>query len=266
MHTFVALTTIILYCCSFAVLLKQITSKTEKLKTPFLVLLVLTILAHIFSLNYSVFADGLIHLGFFKVSSLIFCAISIIALISVLRKMPIENLLLILFPMAALSIAVGEWIPSPTTKLIDDNGLITHIILSILAYSIITLASLQAILLAAQEHQLKKHPFTGLLRYWPPLQTMEVLLFEMIWLGFILLSLAIASGFIFLDDMFVQHLAHKTALSIIAWAIFAILLYGRHAKGWRGATATKWTIGGFIALMLAYFGTKFVLELILHRL
>ena len=94
---------------------------------------------------------------------------------------------------------------------------------------------------------------------------MEKLLFELIWIGFILLTLSVASGFIFLDDMFAQHLVHKTILSIIAWCIFAILLYGRHAQGWRGTTAIKLTIAGFVVLMLAYFGSKFVLEIILQR-
>jgi ABC-type uncharacterized transport system permease subunit len=105
-----------------------------------------------------------------------------------------------------------------------------------------------------------------LLAFLPPLQTMEKLLFEIIGFGLLLLTLSIASGFFFLENMFAQHLAHKTFFSLIAWAIFATLLTGRIKYGWRGITATKWTISGFIALMLAYFGTKFVLELVLQRL
>ena len=69
----------------------------------------------------------------------------------------------------------------------------------------------------------------------------------------------------FIHDLFAQHLVHKTVLSLLAWVIFAILLWGRWSRGWRGRKAIRWTLGGFFTLMLAYFGTKLVLELILHR-
>jgi len=91
---------------------------------------------------------------------------------------------------------------------------------------------------------------------------MEKLLFDFILAGFIGLTLALLSGFIFLEDLFSQHLVHKTALSIIAWLVFATLLIGRFTIGWRGRTAIRWTLSGFISLMLAYFGSKFVLEFI----
>jgi len=94
---------------------------------------------------------------------------------------------------------------------------------------------------------------------------MEALLFELIAIGFIVLSIALATGFLYLDDMFAQHLAHKTILSILAWCTFATLLWGHFHFGWRGRVAVRWTIIGFTVLMLAYFGSKFVLELMLNR-
>jgi ABC-type uncharacterized transport system permease subunit len=97
----------------------------------------------------------------------------------------------------------------------------------------------------------------------PPLQTMESLLFEMIAVGFVLLSLALLSGFSFLEDMFAQRQVHKTVLSIIAWFVFGTLLWGRYRFGWRGQKALIWTLSGFVVLMLAYFGSKVVIELIL---
>lgn len=97
----------------------------------------------------------------------------------------------------------------------------------------------------------------------PPLQTMEKLLFDSIVAGFIGLTLALLSGFVFLQDLFAQHLAHKTVLSIIAWLVFATLLAGRFTLGWRGRTAIRWTLSGFISLMLAYFGSKLVYEFII---
>ena len=76
---------------------------------------------------------------------------------------------------------------------------------------------------------------------------------------------AVLSGMVYLENMFAQHLAHKTVLSILAWLVFAILLVGRWLVGWRGRTAIRWTVSGFVLLMLAYFGSKFVVELVLHR-
>jgi ABC-type uncharacterized transport system permease subunit len=257
---------ILLYSLSLILLLQQLKNRKLESTPLFKVFFYLSVILHILTLNYSVFPNQALQLGFFSVSSLIFCVISITSCLSIIRKLPIESLLLMLIPCATLSIIVAQWPPTSDDKIITDSGLISHIVLSILAYSIITIAALQALALAAQESILRKHSFNTVFQFLPPLQTMEKLLFEMIWLGFALLSLSITSGFIFLDDMFAQHVAHKTILSIIAWVIFGTLLYGRIAKGWRGITATKWTISGFIALMLAYFGSKFVLEIILQRI
>jgi ABC-type uncharacterized transport system permease subunit len=87
----------------------------------------------------------------------------------------------------------------------------------------------------------------------------------MIGAGLLFLTLSLVSGFIFIEDLFAQHLAHKTILSIVAWISFSGLLLGRIKYGWRGQTAVKWTLTGFILLLLAYFGSKLVLELILQR-
>jgi len=97
----------------------------------------------------------------------------------------------------------------------------------------------------------------------PPLQTMETLLFEMIAVGFALLSAALLAGMVYLDNIFAQHLVHKTVLSILSWVVFAVLLWGRFKFGWRGKFAIRWVVGGFATLMLAYFGSKLVLEVLL---
>ena len=110
-----------------------------------------------------------------------------------------------------------------------------------------------------QEGQLRNRQRLTLVASLPPLQTMEHLLFELLWTGLILLSLAIASGFLFLEDMFAQRVAHHTVLSIASWLVFAILLAGRWRLGWRGRTAIRWTLAGFTMLMLAYFGSKLVI-------
>jgi len=141
----------------------------------------------------------------------------------------------------------------------------THILTSIIAFSLLNIAALQAILLAIQDQQLKSHPPKRFIQSLPPLQTMESLLFQMLGTGIVFLTISLVSGFLFIEDLFAQHLVHKTVLSILAWVIFTCLLIGRSRYGWRGQTAIQWTLIGFVLLLLAYFGSKLVLELILHR-
>jgi ABC-type uncharacterized transport system permease subunit len=213
----------------------------------------------------NVITDSGINLGFFNALSVAAWTILALLLISILTK-PVENLGVLLFPVAALVV----WLEYrfPTVHFLSQSaawGLKVHVLVSMLAYSLLTLASVQAVLLAIQDHHLhNRHP-GGFVRALPPLQTMESLLFEMIGAGFVLLTLSLVSGFLFLDDMFAQHLVHKTVLAVLGWVVFGTLLVGRFRLGWRGRTAITWTLAGFVVLMLAYFGSKAVLELVLRR-
>ena len=107
--------------------------------------------------------------------------------------------------------------PHGTVEPINEQpGILAHILLSILAYGLLTIAVFQALLLLLQDYRLKhKHP-SGLIRNFPPLQTMESLLFGFLWGGWSLLSLSLLSGWLFVDNLFAQHLAHKTILSCFA--------------------------------------------------
>lgn len=202
--------------------------------------------------------------GFFHVSSLIFWVVCITVVISSFR-LPVGSLLAPMFAMTSLSIGCSLLLNSPYTPQHDLGYPIAgHILLSILAYSILTIASVQALALALQDRLLKERQFQKAMALLPPLQTMEALLFEMLWAGTVLLALSIVSGLLFFNDMRAQHLAHKMFFSLVALAVYAVLLWGRHQRGWRGKQAIHWTLGGFAALMLAYFGTKFVLEFVLH--
>ena len=123
----------------------------------------------------------------------------------------------------------------------------------------------QAIVVGVQAHMLHIRQPGGFVRALPPLNAMERLLFQLLGIGFALLSIGLLTGFVYLDDMFAQHLVHKTVLSIVAWCVFGTLLLGRYLWGWRGQRAVSWTLAGLAFLVLAYFGSKFVLELILQR-
>ena len=140
-----------------------------------------------------------------------------------------------------------------------------HIGSSMLAYAVLTLAAIQSAVIAAQDHQLRHRHTRGIIQVLPPLQLMETILFELLWVGVIMLTIAIGSGAVFIDDIFAQHLVHKTVLTIFAWALFSVLLWGHYQLGWRSQTAVRLTLAGFALLMLAFFGSKLVLELVLNQ-
>ncbi|WP_416310624.1 cytochrome C assembly family protein [Pseudomonas sp. W03] len=232
---------------------------------PLLLLLGLAaLLCQAYSLSQELLTPGGLVLDFFNAASLISAAVTALTLLACLR-IPVHNLLIFLYPLGALTTLLAAFVPHGTIEPINEQpGILAHILLSILAYGLLTIAVVQALLLLVQDHQLKhKHP-SGLIRNFPPLQTMESLLFGFLWGGWSLLSLSLISGWLFVDNLFAQHLAHKTILSCFAWMVFAVLLWGRHQLGWRGHKAIRWTLAGFCLLMLAYFGSKLVKEFILH--
>jgi ABC-type uncharacterized transport system permease subunit len=242
------------------------TAAAGRQRTAVLLLGVIAILIHGALLYPTILTDRGINLGFFNAVSLVSLITAALLLLASFQE-PVENLGIPVFPVAALSI--GLMLLYPTRHLITDEAsswqLDAHILISLLAYSILGLAVLQAVFLAIQEYHLHNRQPGGFIRSLPPLQTMETLMFQMIGIGFTLLTLALVTGILFLEDIFAQHLVHKTVLSIAAWCVFALLLWGRWRFGWRGRVAIRWTVGGFGFLLLAYFGSKLVLELILDR-
>ena len=135
--------------------------------------------------------------------------------------------------------------------------------LSVLSYGLLAIAALQAILLSFGDYELRHKKMTTL-RYLPSLQTMESLLFELLWAGLVFLSLSILSGFVFFEQMS-RGLIHHTSITLIAWVVFSILLWGRYRMGWRGATASRWTLSRFALLLVGYFGSKLVMEIFLAQ-
>lgn len=223
------------------------------------------LLLHTWLLWDSIFSHAGLNLGFFNALALTSWTVVTLLLVSSLTK-PVENLSLILLPMAALTLGLeARFGEISFMGAAASWSLKIHVLLSMLAYSLLTLAAVQAVLLAVQDHHLRHRRLRGFVRSLPPLQTMESMLFEMIAAGFVLLTMALLSGFAFLEDMFAQHLVHKTVLSTLAWLVFGGLLVGRFRYGWRGRTAIVWTLSGFTILILAYFGSKAVLQLILHQ-
>lgn len=204
-----------------------------------------------------------ISINFATAASIVMWLCSLLLFVTMLSR-PLETLgiFVVPFTLGCMLLPLLDSDNSPQIKL--ASGLGVHVFTSLLAYSMLTLAALQAILLAWQNRHLHNHNPGGLIRTLPPLLDMEALLFKLILLGVILLTFGLLSGLLYVDNLFTQHLAHKTILSIIAWITFTTLLIGHWVYGWRGRMAIRWTLTGFILLMLAFFGSKFVLEFLVR--
>jgi len=144
-----------------------------------------------------------------------------------------------------------------------------HLVLAMLAYSLFTIALLHALLMAALERRLhrKEGAAGATLGALPPLLTLERLLFRLVGAAFLMLTLTLATGFAFSESLFgrAMRFDHKTVFAVLSWLTFGLLLAGRQLYGWRGRTALRWTLSGFVLLFLAYIGSRFVLEVILGR-
>ncbi len=180
----------------------------------------------------------------------------------------LEGLQALIMPAAAIAAFLPAFLPEakplPNTELLAFK---LHILMSMAAYSLFTIASLHVLLMAMLERRLHMGSLPTGLRLLPPLLTMETLLFRIIWAGFVMLTLTLVSGVFFSEEVFgkAARLNHKTIFGFVSWIVFAALLLGRHFRGWRGRVAVRWTLAGFLLLVLAYLGSKFVLEVLLGR-
>jgi len=236
------------------------------LRAPFLVVSIGAVIVHALLLRATVPIAGGLNLPFTQAVSLVACTISALYVLAAVSR-PAEYLGLLVLPIAALTVVLAWVWPGkaviPTTS--DLQG--AHIVISILAYALLALATVQSLLFLYQERALRHRQPAGLMRALPPLQTMEALMFRMLGLGFLLLTLTLMTGIFFSEEIFGRALpfTHHVLLSLIAWVLFGILLFGRWRYGWRGRTAVIWTVAGYTLLLLGYFGSKFVLEVLLKR-
>ena len=218
---------------------------------------------HAWALSLQVFQEGSIAIGINEALSL-FAWQTAALLWSICWREPLRILGVGVYPLAAISALCAALWPTATIA-VGDWKMLSHIVLGLLAVGLLTLATVQAVLLAMQERLLHRHEQTRLLRALPPLLTMERLLFQLVALGAFMLALVLLSGMSFVYDFRAQHLLHKTVLSAGALLIFGVLLWGRYRYGWRGKKAFRWALSGYATLILAYFGSKLILEQFLGR-
>ena len=245
-----ALLAVVLYLVATAMLARPLFGRDAAATAPSLAIASAAVLAHagvLFSAH-----RGALDLHFFAALSLVAGVVSALTLIVNLSR-PVAALGVIVFPLSALLLGIDMFAAPATTPQAMDWQIKLHVTVALLAFSVLSIAAALAILLALQERAL------------PPLTLTETLLFRLIGAGFALLSLTLLTGILFVDNLFAQHLVHKTVLSIVAWLVFGVLLWGRWRHGWRGRRAVNMTLSGMAILLLAFFGSKFVLEVILHR-
>lgn len=191
------------------------------------------------------------------------------------RNFALDGLRLLVLPSAAVAVILPLLFPGSLVPLLGKSPLFSwHIVISTLAYSSLTIAAFHAVLMAIQESRLHAHP-SAMQRGWfataierlPALLTMERLLFRLIGIGFILLTMTVLSGLFFSEELFGKAVKwdHKTIFTLLSWVLFGLLLAGRKWRGWRGKTALSFTLTGFTTLLLAYVGSRFVMEVVLHR-
>lgn len=252
----------ILYLFATLAVVRVLRAGAGMARLPVLTLGSLALLFHACALwHLMVRPDGM-HLGLFPAASLVGATGALVVLISSLFR-PLELTAVMVFPFCMATIPAALWIRTGYVPEPLPHGIGVHVLLSVAAYAVLALAACQAVLVMIQHHQLKEGHIRGVMRFFPPIQAMESVLFELIAGGLLLLTGAVVSGFLFLDDLFAQHVAHKTILTLVSWVVFAVLLTGRHYLGWRGVTAVRFTLGGFFLLLLAFFGSQLVLEVIL---
>jgi len=223
------------------------------------------LLMHTWLLQGSIFLEGGIYMG---VGNSISAIIWLTVLIYWLGSFHHRLHSLQVFVLGTAAVAVLLPLVFRSVHPLPHTGFLAfrlHLLISMLAFSLLTIASLHAFMMALLERRLHAGSLPPYLRALPPLLSMERLLFQIILAGFVLLTLTLGSGMVFSEELFGRPLrfTHKVVFGLLAWLIFAALLGGRRIYGWRGRIALRWTLAGFLALVLAYIGSKFVLEVLL---
>ncbi|MEM1244294.1 MAG: cytochrome c biogenesis protein CcsA [Pseudomonadota bacterium] len=253
--------TIILYCTAAGLQLGRLLGRLPQSKIWLWVIGLLAIIIHAYLLHRWIDIGNMQNLSLFTVYSQVTWIIAVIISIFFFIK-PVDLLAIISFPLAALSIIL-VWL-FPVHQLIDTLATpkqLFHILLAFLTISVLCLAACQAIFLALQERLLRKNYQSAAVQSLPPIEAMEKLLFRIIIIGFILLTLVLISSLLLFPDMFIGRLWQHTFLGLFAWIVFAILIYGRYALGWRSRIAIRWTLTGVVILFISYFGVQLLLDL-----
>ena len=231
------------------------------------ILLALALLLHAVAIWRAIVRPDGLDLSFANALSLV-AALAVLAawLTGLLRTLP--GVAAVVLPVAAIC-ALLPPIAAPSHRIpfAGEPWAAVHIAIALVAYAMFVVVALQALVMTGLEKRLHRGLPDAAARGSPPLLTLERYMFRLLAVGFALLTLTLASGVVFSEQLFGKPvtLTHKNVFSVAGWFAFAVLLFGRWRYGWRGRTALKWILGGTLLLVLGYLGSKFVLEVILRR-
>lgn len=257
---------IALYCGLLLALIKNIAKWMPRayLPRPYLFVTLAALAAHSLSVYSALYTSNGLNLSIYSVFALICWVVNIILVASSLRTL----VTLLLPPMFAVSIAALGCLMAFASSQQPKHyplEIALHILLSIAAYSVLVVTTGQAVMVALQDKLLREHRVRRAMKFLPPLRSMETVLFQFLTAGVVLLALSVITGFFFFDDIKTQHLAHKMFFSTTGLIVYGVLLWGHWTRGWRGVTALRLCVAGFVLLVLGYFGSKWVLEVLLAR-
>ena len=257
---------IIFYVLASSIIVAGMFREKGPNKPAAILTVVVAIALHLFILSSEILIEPEMgqNMSMLNVASLVGWLISITMLLASF-KLPNTILLPVVYSFTGLLVLLNSLIPnSHVIQISIKPNLLIHISLALFAYACLAIASLYAVQLSYINLRLKEKNASLLHSSLPPLMAVENILFKLLLVGTILLTLSLASGFMFLDNMFAKEQAHKTLLSLLAWGLYTVILIGHSRFGWRGKPVIWSTIVGGILLTLAYFGSRFVREVILN--
>lgn len=231
------------------------------------VLLALALVVHALAVGRAIVGPGGLDLSFVNALSLV-AGLAVLAawLTGVLRALP--GVAAVVLPVAALCALLPPLAASPHRVAFEgEPWAAAHIAIALVAYALFVVVALQALVMTGLEKRLHAGRAAATAAAAPPLLTLERYMFRLLGAGFVLLTLTLASGMLFSEEIFGKAvtLTHKNVFSVAGWLAFAVLLFGRWRYGWRGRTALKWILVGTLLLVLGYLGSKFVREIVLGR-
>ena len=230
-------------------------------------LLALALVLHAIAISRAIVGPGGLDLSFVNALSLV-AGLAVLAawLTGILRTLP--GVAAVVLPVAALCALLPPIVASPhRVAFAGAPWAAAHIAIALVAYALFVVVALQALVMTGLEKRLHSGRAAATATATPPLLTLERYMFRLLGIGFALLTLTLASGMLFSEEIFgkVVTLTNKNVFSVAGWLAFAVLLFGRWRYGWRGRTALKWILAGTLLLVLGYLGSKFVREVVLGR-
>jgi ABC-type uncharacterized transport system permease subunit len=259
----IAIIAALFYFLAIATIIPGLVNQTGIKPKGVLFSAVAALLFHAWILSDLIFHPNGQNLSILNVASLISFIICLVMSVTIL-KTRLWFILPVVYCFAAINIAAAAFLPgSFITHMGSNPPLMIHISLALFSYAILTIGALYALQLAWLDHKLKKKKSLAINPNLPPLLLIERQLFRIILIGQLLLTGTLITGFTFVEETVAQGKAHKGILSFVAWIVYMILLWGHYHKGWRGRKTTWFAISGAFLLTLAYFGSRFLREVVM---